>query len=35
MDSSDTQSRHTLTDEQMAILVAVVLEEFGARLTLK
>lgn len=33
MDSSDTQSPHSLTDEQIAILVAVVLEEFGAGLT--
>jgi len=29
MDSSNSQSPHTLTDEQMAILVIVVLEEFG------
>lgn len=29
MDSNDSQSPHTLTDEQMAILVAVVLEKFG------
>jgi len=33
MDSSDTQSPHALTDEQVAILVAVALEEFGAGLT--
>ena len=33
MDSSDTQSPHALTDEQMAIIVAIVLEEFGAELT--
>jgi hypothetical protein len=33
MDSSDTQSPHTLSDEQMAILVVVVLEEFEAGLT--
>jgi hypothetical protein len=33
MDSYNTQSPQTLTDEQMAILVAVVLEEFGAGLT--
>ncbi len=33
MDASDTQSTHTLTDEQMAILAAVVLQEFGAGLT--
>ena len=32
MDSYDTQSPHTLTDEQMATLVMVVLQEFGARL---
>jgi hypothetical protein len=33
MDSSDTQSAHTLTDERMAILVVVTPEEFGVRLT--
>jgi len=33
MDSSNTQSPHALTDEQVAILVAVALEEFGAGLT--
>jgi len=33
MDSFDTQSRHTLNDEQIAILVLVVLEEFGSGLT--
>jgi hypothetical protein len=33
MDSSDTQSPYALTDEQMAIFVAVALEEFGAGLT--
>ena len=32
MDSYDTQSPHTLSDAQMAILVAVVLQEFGAGL---
>lgn len=31
MDSFYTQSPHTLTNEQMAILAAVALEEFGAR----
>lgn len=30
MDSSDIQSPHTLSDEQVAILVAVVLGEMGA-----
>jgi len=33
MDSSDTQSAHTLTDEQLTILASVVLQEFGPRLT--
>jgi hypothetical protein len=33
MDSSDTQSRHALSDEQLMILVSVALEEFGSRLT--
>ena len=33
MDSSGTQSPHARTGEQMAILVVVVLQEFGARLT--
>jgi hypothetical protein len=33
MNSSDTQSLHTLTDKKMAILVVVALEEFGAELT--
>ena len=33
MDSFDTQSLHTLNDEQLAILVSVALEEFGPGLT--
>ncbi len=33
MDSSNSQSPHVLNDEQMAILVGVILEEFGGGLT--
>ena len=33
MESSDTQSHHTLNDEQFAILISVALEEFGVVLT--
>ena len=33
MDSFDTQSRHTLNDEQLTTLVSVALEEFGVALT--
>jgi hypothetical protein len=33
MDSFDSQSPHSLNDEQMAILVSVILEEFGGGLT--
>jgi hypothetical protein len=33
MESFDTQPPLRLTDEKMAILVAIVLEEFGVRLT--
>jgi hypothetical protein len=33
MDSSDTQSPHTLNDDEMGRLVSIALEEFGRGLT--
>jgi hypothetical protein len=33
MDSSDTQSHHTLNDDEMGRLVSIALEEFGRGLT--
>jgi len=33
MESSDTQSHHTLNDEEMGRLVSIAIEEFGAGLT--
>ena len=33
MDSSDTQSRHRLNDDEMGRLVMIALDEFGAGLT--
>lgn len=33
MDSSDTQSLHTLNDDEMGRLVSIALEEFGRGLT--